>query len=221
MVHPRRVLELLLAQHGPQNWWPAESQFEMTVGAIVTQRATWHNATLAIRQLRDANLLRPDRIRRASGPVLEAAIRPAGNFHAKARALQQLCEFLARYNDDVALLRSVAPRALRASLLCIAGIGPETADAIMLYAVGVPTFVVDAYARRIFDRLGDPSATVSYAAFQLSIEARLAADAQTLGEFHALLVRHGQTLCKTQRPLCAECGLRFDCQFHNAVAGRA
>ena len=206
-----RVYELLLAQHGPQEWWPSDSPFETMVGAVLTQRTAWTGATRAIASLRSAGLLDPARMRAEPVESLAAHIRASGFFRTKARKLHALCGFLAGYGDDVELLRSAGAARLRAELLAVHGIGPETADAIMLYAVGVPTFVVDAYARRIFARLGEASAEGSYARFQAWLMNGLPADTDLLGEYHALLVRHGREVCVARQPRCDACTLRPWC----------
>ena len=126
--------------------------------------------------------------------------------------MQQLCEFLARYNDDVALLRSGAPRALRASLLCIAGIGPETADSILLYAAGYPFFVVDAYTRRLCSRLGLAAEDATYAELQALFMDKLPSDSDLFNEYHALLVQHAVTYCR-KKPRCDSCCLKSHCRY--------
>ena len=134
-----------------------------------------------------------------------------GFFRTKARKLHALCAYLHRYRDDVSRLRALGAARLRSELLAVHGIGPETADAIMLYAVGIPTFVVDAYARRIFSRLGEPSANGSYPQFQRWLIDGLPPDAELLGEYHALLVRHGREVCLADQPRCEACCLRPAC----------
>ena len=186
------------------------------VGAVLTQRTAWVNAARAIDGLRAARLLSPQRMRAEPAESLAAHVRASGFYRTKARKLHALCGFLGRYGDDVARLRAAGAARLRAELLAVHGIGPETADAIMLYAVGAPTFVVDAYARRIFSRLGEPSAGAGYARFQAWLLDGLPADTALLGEYHALLVRHAREVCVARRPRCACCALRRQC----ANAGR-
>ena len=206
-----RVYELLLEQHGPQGWWPGESPFETMVGAVLTQRTAWANAARAIDSLRRAGLLAPRRMRSEPVESLAGHIRASGFFRTKARKLHALCAYLERYGDDVARMRAAGAARLRSELLGVHGIGPETADAIMLYAVGIPTFVVDAYAHRIFARLGEASAQGSYARFQRWLMDGLPADVDLLGEYHALLVRHGREVCVAHRPRCEACCLRPRC----------
>ena len=211
MTHRLRVYELLLEQHGPQGWWPSESPFETMVGAVLVQRTAWANAARAIDSLRRTGLLDPARMRAEPVESLAAHIRASGFFRTKARKLHALCAYLERYGDEVARMRAAGAARLRSELLAVHGIGPETADAIMLYAVGIPTFVVDAYARRIFSRLGEPSADESYARFQRWLIDALPVDAELLGEYHALLVRHGREVCVPHHPRCAACYLRRTC----------
>ena len=206
-----RVYELLLDQHGPQGWWPSDSPFETIVGAVLVQRTAWTNAARAIESLRRTGLLAPEPMRAEPVESLAEHIRASGFFRTKARKLHALCACLKRYGDDVARMRATGAPRLRSDLLAVHGIGPETADAIMLYAVGIPTFVVDAYARRIFSRLGEPSAEQSYARFQRWLIDGLPADADLLGEYHALLVRHGRQVCVAHHPRCQACHLRPMC----------
>ena len=211
MTDRLRVYELLLEQHGPQGWWPSESPFETMVGAVLTQRTAWANAARAIDSLRQAGLLAPQRMRAEPVESLADHIRASGFFRTKARKLHALCAYLERYGDDVARMRAAGAARLRSELLAVHGIGPETADAIMLYAVAIPTFVVDAYARRIFARLGEASAEESYARFQRWLIEGLPTDAELLGEYHALLVRHGREVCVAHQPRCDACNLRPRC----------
>ena len=211
MTERLRVYELLLEQHGPQGWWPGESPFETMVGAVLVQRTAWANAARAIDSLRRTGMLAPERMRAEPVESLAEHIRASGFFRTKARKLHALCAYLERYGDDVAPMRTAGAPRLRSELLAVHGIGPETADAIILYAVGLPTFVVDAYARRIFSRLGEPSAERSYDRFQRWLIEALPADAQLLGEYHALLVRHGREVCVAHRPRCGACCLRQRC----------
>ena len=211
MTERFRVYELLLEQHGPQGWWPGDSPFETMVGAVLVQRTAWANAARAIDSLRRTGLLSPARMRAQPVESLAQRVRASGFFRNKARTLHALCAYLERYGDHVARMRAAGAARLRSELLAVHGIGPETADAIMLYALGIPTFVVDAYARRIFSRLGEASADGSYAGFQRWLIEGLAADADLLGEYHALLVRHGREVCMAHQPRCEACYLRPRC----------
>lgn len=211
VTDPLRVYELLLEQHGPQGWWPADSPFETMVGAVLVQRTAWANAARAIDSLRRTGLLAPGPMRAEPVDALAGHIRASGFFRTKARKLHALCACLQRYGDDIARMRALGPARLRSELLAVHGIGPETADAIMLYAAGIPTFVVDAYARRVFSRLGEASAEGSYPRFQQWLTDRLPPHADLLGEYHALLVRHGREVCLAHQPRCEACRLRPKC----------
>ena len=179
------------------------------MGAILTQNAAWVNVERAIRQLRVAGALRPAALRALPARRLAALIRPSGYFRVKARRLRAFVDHLARRRGGALhrLLRQPA-HALRAELLSISGIGPETADSILLYAAGRPVFVVDAYTRRIASRHRLVAPDVDYAALQ-AVFADLPRDPALFNEYHALLVRVAKEYCRT-RPRCAECPLRFD-----------
>lgn len=181
------------------------------VGAVLVQRTAWANAARAIDSLRRNGLLAPGRMRAEPVESLAGHIRASGFFRTKARKLHALCAYLERYGDDVLRMRAACAARLRSELSAVHGIGPETADAIMLYALGIPAFVVDACARRVFSRLGEPSAEGNYARFQRWLTNGLPADADLLGEYHALLVRHGREVCVPHQPRCEACHLRPIC----------
>ena len=201
----------LATAYGPQDWWPADGPLEVIVGAILTQRTTWVNAERAIGRLRDAHLLSLRRIDRARLDVVADAIRPAGCYHAKARKLKALATWVRdRHKGDLARFLGLSRQMLRSELLRIYGIGPETADAILVFAAGKPSFIVDAYTRRLFGRLGCLEGGESYDAVRERFAGALPEDAALLGEFHALIVCHGKTRCRP-RPICAGCPLLSDC----------
>ena len=209
----RRLLRLydrLRRRYGPQRWWPARSRFEVVVGAILTQNAAWRNAERAITRLRAAGALDLRGILALSSPRLSGLVRPSGTFRVKARRLHAFARHVARrHRGRLGRLLALPLPALRAELRAIAGIGPETADAIALYAAGRPIFVVDAYTRRILarHRLVPPDA--DYATVQTLFMGHLPHDPALFNEFHALLVRAGKEHCRT-RPRCEGCPLRFD-----------
>jgi endonuclease-3 related protein len=180
------------------------------VGAILTQNATWRNAARAIARLRAAGALELTAVRRLPAARLATLVRPSGTFRLKARRVRAFADHVTRrHRGRLGRLLALPLPALRAELLAIRGIGPETADAIALYAAGRPIFVVDAYARRIFarHRLLPPDA--DYAATQAVAMAHLPHDPALFNEFHALLVRVGKEHCRT-RPRCEGCPLRYD-----------
>jgi endonuclease-3 related protein len=216
-VHPqpplRAVFGRLLAAYGPQHWWPGESRLEIMVGAILVQNTAWANAARAIQALVAAGHLTSgaaDNVRtlHALGPAgLALLIRPAGTYRIKAQRLWNLLDWLlARCAGSIDQLAIVPTPELRAELRAIPGIGPETADAICLYACDRPTFVIDAYARRVLSRHGWASAAASYHAMQELFHRGLPAEAPLFNEFHALLVAVGKHHCRAV-PRCADCPL--------------
>lgn len=209
----RTLYEALLAAHGPQGWWPGDSPFEIAAGAILVQRTAWRNADAALAALARAGLLAPESLAAAPPARLERLIRPAGFFRQKARTLGSFCEWLVDAGGFGALASRATPE-LRSALLSLRGIGPETADCILLYALDRPLFVVDAYARRIFARVGlEPEAErLGYGALAARIAAQLPPSSDLLNEFHALLVAHGKSLCRRE-PGCARCPLARQCDY--------
>ena len=204
----------LLAAFGPQHWWPGETSFEVMVGAVLTQNTAWGNVERAIANLKTADALSGHAILDLVPDALAAHLRPAGYFNVKARRLRNLCAFLRDQDvlDDPLRLAATAPPAeLRRRLLAVNGVGEETADSILLYALGLPVFVVDAYTRRIFSRLGMVQGDESYAAIQSAFEHALPRDPTLFNEYHALIVRLGKDLCRP-RPRCGECPLRRACR---------
>lgn len=205
----RTIFGQLLGAYGPQGWWPAKGPFEMMVGALLTQRTTWRNAELAIAALRRSDALSPEALASLPVPEIEALVRPAGTFRVKAVRLQAL----ARWYVDSGGRESMASRAtadLRVELLGLVGVGPETADDILVYAFGRPVFVVDAYARRILSRYGWATGCEPYDRLSAAVADVFGPDAAALGEFHALLVELGKRHCRTE-PRCSGCPLAARC----------
>jgi endonuclease-3 related protein len=211
--HRRRVLGLydrLHRRYGPQCWWPARSRFEVVVGAILTQNAAWRNAARAIARLRAAGALTVPAVLALPPTRLAALLRPSGTFRVKARRLRAFARHVAdRHGGRLGRLLALPLPALRAELRGIPGIGPETADAVALYAAGRPIFVVDAYTRRILARHRLVALDADYAQVQALLMAHLPHDPALFNEFHALLVRVGKEHCRI-RPRCEGCPLRFD-----------
>jgi endonuclease-3 related protein len=198
----------LLRQFGPQGWWPARTRLEIILGAILTQNTTWHNTARALKRLREARRLTWPGLRRASVAELEECVRPAGFYRQKARAIRSFVRWLVRaHRGSLAVLFSRPVAKLRQQLLNLPGLGPETVDAIVLYAGRQPFFVADAYTRRILSRHGLLSPTASYAVAQQFLHRHLPADAALFSEFHALLVEVGKKHCKRQVPQCDACPL--------------
>lgn len=210
----------LFAQFGPQHWWPARSPFEVMVGAVLTQNTAWRNVERAIAALAAEDHLNPTAILALPEERLGELIRPAGYFRVKARRLQALCAFLDQEGVGEApeSLREIADLpTLRRALLGVHGVGEETADSILLYALGLPIFVVDAYTRRIGTRLSLLSGGESYGEIQRIIMDALPVDGATYNEFHALFVALGKEFCRP-RPLCVSCPVREVCP-HGRDAG--
>lgn len=207
----REVYNTLLACYGPQHWWPGETPFEVIVGAILTQNTSWHNAARAIDALRAADKLSAAAIRAAEPGQLATLIRPSGYFNAKARKLQAIAEFIGEAADDLDARFTGDTGALRRALLAVHGVGPETADSILLYAAERPVFVIDAYTLRIISRLGLTGENPGYDRLQRLFTANLAPDTKLFNEFHALIVRLGKEVCKPT-PRCPECCLNAVCR---------
>lgn len=214
-VEPITALDLfrtLFAEYGEQHWWPGSGSLEVIVGAILTQRTTWHNAARAIDGLVARGLLSVDGLCSAPIDSVAVAVRPAGCFRSKARKLKAFAtRVVERHGGELDGLLALPTHALRQELLGIHGIGPETADAILLYAAGRPVFVVDAYARRLFARLGVLKGDETYDQIQRALMSALPEDVDLLNEFHALIVRHGKERCRS-RPVCDGCPLAGLCR---------
>ena len=204
----RSYFDALLAAHGRQHWWPGRTRFEIIVGAILTQNTSWTNVERAIRNLRSAGLLTPDALRRVRPAKLARLLRPSGYFRQKTKTLKSFVRFLyASYGGSLSKLLSTPTEVLRDQLLALRGIGPETADSILLYAGRHPVFVVDGYSRRILERhrLSHPRA--SYEELRKLFETSLPRDHQLFNEFHALIVHVGKDYCRPNHPRCSECSL--------------
>jgi len=214
----RFIYQKLHAAYGPQHWWPGETRFEIMVGAVLTQNTAWINVERAIANLKRARALSPERIAGARARQLAAWLRPSGYFNVKARRLKSLCRWLLGQGGVRALARLGTPE-LRARLLAVHGVGPETADDIVLYAFGRPVFVIDAYTRRLFARLGMIRGDEGYETLRHGFERSLAADADLFNEFHALIVRHAKEVCRVT-PRCLDCCLARNCPIPGGTRGR-
>ena len=206
------IYHQLMARYGPQYWWPAPEPFEIIVGAILTQSAAWGNVEKAIANLKSAGALSPSALRQLPLTELARLIHPCGYYNAKALKLKSLAHWLGEYyNDNLNKLFANDTDYLRQQLLSIPGIGQETADSIILYAANKPIFVIDAYTRRIINRIGLAPKTNSYTAYQTLFMDNLPADAELFNEYHALLVCLAKDVCRN-RPLCQQCCLNNTCQ---------
>ncbi|MDR2611402.1 MAG: endonuclease III domain-containing protein [Deltaproteobacteria bacterium] len=207
-----RIYRLLLARFGPRDWWPGESPFEVMTGAVLTQNTAWRNVERAIANLRALGLTTPEAVLAADGEALERALVPSGYYTVKARRLRALCSSVLEGGAgglDPEVLR-LPLEALRERLLSVNGVGPETADSIVLYAAGKPSFVVDAYTRRILSRHSLAAGDEPYEEIRALFMDSLPRDARLYNEYHALLVAAGNMYCRPRAPRCAECPLGGD-----------
>src|SRR5512143_1278393 len=208
----RQLYERLHKTYGPQHWWPADSPFEVMVGAVLTQNTSWTNVEKAITNLRAHHHLDAEAIAKASHQQLAHWLRPAGYFNIKAKRLQDYCSWYLSQGGFEALNR-LDTLTLRKALLEVNGIGPETADDIVLYAFHRPVFVIDAYTRRLLTRLGLIEGDETYEELRAFCEkglARVDDQVKVFNEYHALIVMHAKEACK-KKPLCEECAIERHC----------
>lgn len=203
----KELYDKLWQTFGPQGWWPGETPFEVAVGAILTQNTNWGNVARAIAALKDRELLEPQTLHDLPEPELALLIRPAGYYNIKARRLKNFLALLqGRYQGSMEVMAGDGADGLRERLLSVKGIGPETADSILLYALNKPTFVVDAYTFRILNRHQLLPESCTYDELQRLFMEHLAPDVGLYQEYHALLVRLGKEFCRPQ-PRCETCCL--------------
>jgi endonuclease-3 related protein len=205
-----QLYQTLLSRYGRQHWWPAASDYQMLIGAILTQNTHWRNVEKAFANLGDS--LNPDAILQMDTPQLAALIRPSGYHNQKAERIKLFTEWFAHYDCDVNNVKKVALAPLRRQLLALKGVGKETADCMLVYAFHKPSFVIDAYTRRLFSRIGFEVAK-DYDDFQLTVEAAIPRRLSVYNEFHALIVMHGKMHCSA-KPLCQGCPLAEKCNFY-------
>ena len=201
-----RVYETLREAFGPQHWWPAETPEEVVIGALLTQNTAWSNVEKALNNLRRENLLDFPALAGLKPETLEELIRPSGYFRQKSRRLKNLAKAITAAGGLNGLSRKKTPE-LRDWLLALNGIGPETADSILLYAFNRPVFVIDAYTLRILKRHGWLPESAGYAEAQACFIRELPEDTALFNEYHALLVRTGKDYCRPRRPNCGGCPL--------------
>lgn len=208
----QQLCNRLAAHFGPLHWWPADSPFEVVIGAILTQNTAWRNVEYAIANLKQAQALTPTAIGQLTELELQQLIRPAGFFRQKAERLQLFVAHLfACHDGKLSQLLEGELDSVRQELLSLKGIGPETADSILLYAGGRPSFVVDAYTRRLLTRLGLLQGDESYEQIRSRFMTDLPHDPDRFNEFHALIVETCKQFCHKRRPLCLPCPLRSHC----------
>jgi endonuclease-3 related protein len=210
-MDPKQIFDALLRRFGPQHWWPGDTPFEVMVGAILTQQTSWSNVEKAIANLKAADALCPEYIASMELDELELLIRPSGFYRQKALYLRDFCRYLMNAcSGDLDMLFSRPLEDLRVEFLSQRGIGPETADSMLLYAGGKPTFVVDAYTIRICRRIGLLD-TEKYDAAKAFFEKALPTDAKLYNEYHALLVKLGKEFCRPKNPRCRACPMMESC----------
>ncbi len=220
----KQVYDMLLLEYGLQGWWPLtrdgvskygvgkpsndNDRFEIMCGAILTQNTAWANVEVALKKLYDADCLDYTKLKDAKKEIVGELIRSAGYFNQKAERLI----LLAGVVDSLGMSKISKKKELREYLLSLKGVGPETADSIMLYAFGKETFVIDAYTKRIFSRLGLCSSDVEYHKLQKKFHDEISG-VEVYQEYHALIVEHAKRYCKT-KPECEECILSKQCKFN-------
>ena len=212
MLTRRRLLAIhdtLYETFGAQHWWPADTPFEVMVGAVLTQNTAWSNVERAIDNLASRGKLDAQRIVDARHDHLAGWLRPSGYFNIKAVRLKNFCRWYLDAGGHAALAQ-MQTETLRKALLSVNGVGPETADDILLYAFERPVFVIDAYTRRLFSRLGMVTGDEPYDDMRLAIEQCLGPDAALFNEYHALIVRHAKTYCRV-KPRCDACVMQATC----------
>ncbi len=210
------IYRRLMNRYGQQHWWPAKEPFEVIVGAILTQSVAWRNAEKALSNLKKYGALSPKALRLLESDQIANLIRPCGYYNAKTLKLKAFVLWLGEcYQDDLKKLFSNSASELREQLLNVYGIGEETADSIILYGARKPSFVIDAYTRRILSRLGLASKDSSYATYQALFMQNLPNKVSLFNEYHALLVRLAKDACQ-KKPLCPRCCLNDICHFYKS-----
>jgi len=203
------IYRRLYSRFGPQYWWPAESPFEVMVGAILTQNTNWRNVEKAIGNLKKKRLLKPDKLYRISQKKLGSLIKPAGYYNIKAKRLKNFLDFfLKHYQGNQKKMSAQDIKSLRQELLSVNGIGPETADSILLYALAKPVFVIDAYTKRMLSRHRLISESADYQEAQNLFMQNLKKRVKLFNEYHALLVKLGKEFCLKNKPRCNICPLK-------------
>jgi endonuclease III related protein len=198
------------SRYGPQYWWPGETQFEIAVGAILTQNVAWVNVSKAINNLKTGKLLTPKKLAGADPDMVRSLIRPTGYYNQKEQTLREFLNWFSRYHYSFSQLQKSGTDILRKELIMIRRIGPETADSILLYALQRKLFVVDAYTKRIFGRVGVLDGNEGYQQIQEFFHRDFSGDVPEYNEYHALIVAHGKDVCK-KTPLCDMCCIKNLC----------
>jgi endonuclease-3 related protein len=203
-----KIYRILYETYGPRHWWPGETSFEVMVGAILTQNTSWRNVEKAIQKLKGKGILNPEGIHRLKKKELAPLIRSSGYYRIKADRLKAFIDFLfEEYDGDLRRMKRERPEELREKLLDIRGVGPETADSILLYGLRRSIFVADAYTKRILSRHGIISEKASYEEVQKLFMDYLPHDEKLFNEYHALFVHLGKTVCR-KMPKCDICPMK-------------
>jgi len=211
----------MYSHFGPRGWWPGDTDFEICVGAILTQSVSWKNVAKAIQNLSRAGLLDIAAMYHCPTEEIEKRIVPTMYYRVKAKKLKAFVNHvMEEYNGDLNRFLDRDIQSLREELLGIYGIGPETADSIILYAARKPIFVVDAYTRRIFARLGFWDEGITYDEMQSFFMNNLPHDTPLFNEYHALIVGTGNRFCSNRRPKCEECPVRDFCRKKDGTTGQ-
>jgi len=211
------IYRKLSERYSPCNWWPAETPFEVIIGAILTQNTSWHNVEKALGNLKKICRLEPEKIASLADDDLINAIRPSGFYKQKSKTIKSFLRYyFLNYNYKISNITKVTLDVLRKELLSIKGIGEETADCILLYAFDKPSFVVDAYTIRILSRVGLIEIGEKYGSVKIIIEKILTKNVSHYNEFHALLVNLGKDHCRT-KPMCKNCPLSDECLYYNKL----
>ncbi|MFW5770870.1 MAG: endonuclease III domain-containing protein [Spirochaetota bacterium] len=204
------IYSRMYSHYGPQGWWPGDTPFEIAVGAILTQNVAWVNVSKAIANLKEEKLVTPKKLAGADPDIVKSLIRPAGYYNQKAQTLRDFLSWFSRYRYSFPMLQKRDTDELRRELIMIKRIGPETADSILLYALERKLFVVDAYTKRIFSRVGVLNEEEGYQQVQEFFHRDFTGEIQEYNEYHALIVAHGKDVCK-KNPLCDQCCIKTLC----------
>ncbi|MGC8568264.1 MAG: endonuclease III domain-containing protein [Candidatus Micrarchaeia archaeon] len=213
MAQVRFIYKILLNYFGFQNWWPGDSDFEIAIGAILTQQASWGNVEKAIQNLKKGNLIDIEKICNLNISDLEKYIRPSGYYHQKAAYLKYFSNYVIKNYGSLDNFFKLEKKQLRKELLSLKGIGPETADSIILYAANKKTFVIDAYTRRIMERVNGIRQDMPYDKMQKYFEKQIPDDLEIYKDLHAQLVKLGKEFCFKNSPACIECPLSNVCKY--------
>ncbi len=206
------LFDQLQAEHGNLRWWPADTPFEVALGAILTQATAWRNVEKALDNLKAADAFTPEKIHAIPQDTLEELLRPSGYFRVKTKKVRAFVDHIVERPFDVMFKQNVSE--LRKELLSIYGVGPETADSIILYAAEKPSFVVDTYTYRLFSRFGWVEGNFHYERLRALFMDNLPHDVVLFNEYHALIVRHGARVCK-KTPVCEACCLQSMCEYYD------